>query len=104
MLCDNIGEVIDKGVGHFCWDEGKDGKLMLILATPVNHRLSGFELAILYMERIKGNWAKPGDIVGWDGNKEFPTLSPSIKVGGWYGFLVKGKLSDKAPENFIPYK
>ncbi len=37
----------------------------------------------------------------WNGNKEFPTLSPSILVHenpgwskGWHGFLTDGKLID----------
>lgn len=30
---------------------------------------------------------------GWDGNKEKPTLTPSIHdVGYWHGFLTAGKL------------
>ena len=53
---------------------------------------------LLYMSREPNNWARPGAVLGFDGNLDEPTLSPSIGLrdgaGGWqfHGFLEKGVL------------
>ena len=58
----------------------------------------GIELIEVYPSHAPNNWAQPGDINGWDGNVDSPTLRPSIFVGGesanpgWHGFFKSGKL------------
>lgn len=54
----------------------------------------------LYVLHAENNWAEPGNVPGWDGDLENPTLEPSIVVPGdgggperWHGFIVRGKLS-----------
>ena len=51
----------------------------------------------LYMNREPNNWSAPGNVSGWDGNLDEPTLNPSIGVWNndetayvWHGFLRKG--------------
>ena len=54
---------------------------------------------LLYMRREPGNWSAPGDVLGWDGDLDQPTLHPSMLVqsesgGGWHGYLRAGVLVD----------
>ena len=46
---------------------------------------------------LKGHPYTDGDTWEWDGNRDQPTLTPSIdasKYGGWHGYLTAGKLVD----------
>ena len=57
----------------------------------------GAELLCVYPSHAPNNWAQPGNVNGWDGDEETPTLHPSILIKskdrlGWHGYLEKGKL------------
>lgn len=54
---------------------------------------------LLYTHRQPNNWSAPGDVNGWDGDLDHPTLSPSIGILNddgssftFHGFLEKGVL------------
>lgn len=102
MLRRDLSDLEENGtVGDWC-----------IFDTPIGPHM--FLLFPIREEDAKlGDWwpfsksAKQGDIVSlplcqgtkdpnrwlWDGNKEAPTLSPSINViGRWHGFLRAGKI------------
>ena len=43
--------------------------------------------------RAQPDWAHMQGHWGWDGNREMPTITPSINViGRWHGWLRQGKL------------
>ena len=53
------------------------------------------EHIMLYMMRQPDNWSAPGEVSGWDGDLERPTLHPSISVPGeWHGYLRDGEMED----------
>ena len=60
------------------------------------------EHLMVYTSHAQNNWAAPGEVMGWDGNLDAPTFSPSIGVlhgdgsSGyqWHGFLEGGTLRD----------
>ncbi|MCY3933467.1 MAG: hypothetical protein OXH70_17295 [Acidobacteria bacterium] len=95
--------------GDWFWSsENRDGKVhrtIWILVPAVGNPATGkpladrgLELAIVFPIHGPNNWAEPGDINGWDGNEEAPTLEPSIWVRGetdnpgWHGFFRHGRL------------
>ena len=90
------------GLGDWCFVENK-GQTVMFLRHPISD-----EEWSKWHDFPKGDAPElnRGDIVslpvsagkltpvwGWDGNREAPTLSPSINViGRWHGFLRAGKL------------
>ena len=107
---DLYDEVFDKGtLGDWWWCnveiDGVSHEALHILVPSVGGRIGqgplqkrGIELIEVYPMHAKNNWANPGPINGWDGNRDAPTLSPSIFVGGgsespgWHGFFEGGEL------------
>ena len=93
-------------VGDFAWGrEGSRDTLHLIVPDEVGDGLLG-DADILHLypgAHAESNWARSGPVNGWDGNREFPTLKPSIQArgirpgekdpsDGWHGFFVRGRL------------
>ena len=82
-----------------CWRWGTDkaGRTVIFVRTPAK------EVMRLYVKHAPKNWAEPGDVVGWDGCIDHPTLSPSIKsdVTGFHGYLRGGKLYDAAEKEIV---
>ena len=88
--------------------EGHPLSLWLNTPHPVDKgHPYGFETILIYpmhqgkSEKYpKGNWARPGDQNGWDGNLQRPTFNPSIDCsshgngGGWHGYIVRGRICD----------
>lgn len=79
---DGIGENIDDGI--------KDEYIVLKWGDKEN------DVAVLKIQGESTKWIPTWQ---WDGNKESPTLSPSIRVMGshgapdlWHGYLRNGKL------------
>ena len=52
------------------------------------------EHLMVYTSHAQNNWARAsGEVMGWDGDTEYPTLSPSLEIPGqWHGFLEGGIL------------
>lgn len=91
-------------IGDWWWtcDPNVNHAIVLRVCVPFPGGQRPFEICWLYMARRKNNWARPGFEVGWDGNRESPTLSPSITVGDWHGWFVDGELSQSSPQGFEP--
>ena len=109
MLRETLDDLYENGkVGDWCFVECKNDNgpfLMLYLRYPVKE-----EDAILDAWWPYSRAKEQGDVVScplsggahpvwqWDGNREAPTLSPSILVYNgdhserWHGFLRNGKL------------
>lgn len=92
--------------GDWCWSDlvvdGEPHRCLLIV-VPSNRGQGalgrrGLELINIFPSHAEGNWAQPGNINGWDGNVEAPTLEPSIHVRGkkdnpgWHGYFRRGRL------------
>ena len=95
MFTDIDKEFWAYGIGAMCWKE-LDGLRALYIILP------GWEdeerpdtcPSALFVNHAPNNWAKPGEIEGWDGNIEKPTFTPSIHIpGGWHGYLTEGELT-----------
>lgn len=106
---DLYDDVFDNGqLGDWWWcsveinDDSHDALHILVpsLRGEGQGRLQerGIELIEVYPMHAENNWAQPGPTNGWDGNRDAPTLSPSIFVGGgtekpgWHGFFEGGQL------------
>lgn len=91
MLYPEIGEefwgAAVRGEGPLCWAE--PGKA-LYFAAPGDRALSR-----LFMQHAEGNWAEEGPVLGFNGDLERPSLSPSIHAGDWHGYIVRGELADE---------
>ena len=79
------------GPGAMAWTTHPDRALWFLapgVACP---------LLILPMHAA-GNWTKPGDVPGWDGNIPATTFHPSIHFrgsadeGAWHGYIIRGQL------------
>lgn len=86
------------GVGAMAWqryDRGRpsEGERLVVV---VPHSTRGTEWLIIYPWHAPNNWAKPGTVCGWDGNRESPTFNPSIDCGSssWHGYIVEGRVCD----------
>ena len=70
------------GVGAMAWETYNEGKPdegeRLIVIVP--HAKRGTEWIQVYPMHAPNNWAQPGEVNGWDGNREAPTFSPSLLV------------------------
>lgn len=85
-------------LGDWCFFEGSDGATYIAFRYPhadAKHFLPE------YLESYRGELGHVPITTGekqarywlWDGNREAPTLSPSIDiVGEWHGFIRNGKL------------
>ena len=69
-------------VGDYRWSSTDGhGTLLLLVPDLLNEgQAPGVEILLIYPSHAENNWASPGPINGWDGNIEYPTLSPSILV------------------------
>ena len=84
------------GPGAMMWSEDKEGRRQLwFLAPPDPGSSQRFATARIYTNSNGKDWCVPGDVNGWDGNEERPTLHPSIWLHdrrGWHGFVREGNL------------
>lgn len=90
--------------GTFIWTDIADVRAML-LQVPDPFSGKGKSHIRLYMHHAPDNWAEPGNVCGWDGDEDYPTLNPSVhaKQGNytvWHGFIVKGEISGKRDEEW----
>ena len=102
FVADWYDELFLHGVpGDWLWHEISDVECIFLLVPDIigssRGTLHGVDLLVLYPRHTSGNWAKPGDVDGWDGDRESPTLSPSILhqvngVNGWHGYFRGGKI------------
>jgi hypothetical protein len=75
-------------VGEFMFDMN-DTVLWLNVPHPENR------MGLVRLPIVKGPSTDSPMAWGWDGNKEAPTLTPSISVADtWHGYLRAGKLVD----------
>jgi hypothetical protein len=103
MLRKDLDDLDENGqVGDWCFVEGTD-RQYLFLRYPINddewakwygfsrEEAPEFNRGDIVSLPISGDNTKP--VWQWDGNREAPTLSPSINViGRWHGWLQAGKL------------
>lgn len=95
------------GIGAMAWETYNEGnpdqgeRLIVIVPGPPGKPFNGAEHIQIYPMHAPNNWAQPGDINGWDGNREAPTFSPSIDCtnGGkrpecWHGYIRAGRVCD----------
>jgi len=90
---DAFAEIAEGKIGGFFFSRTTDGDReyeSLVVVMP-DHGPTGAELASLPL--------KPGEpregraCWEWDGNREAPTLSPSVhRPGTWHGFIRAGRL------------
>ena len=80
-FCEEIDEVRAKA-GAFEFYRDKDGDPAgMIYCCPCGCGATG---ALAFRPRPSPSW-------GWNGNREKPTLSPSVHhVGHWHGYLTDG--------------
>lgn len=96
------------GIGAMAWETYNEGKPdegeRLIVIVP--HATRGTEWIQVYPMHEPDNWAQPGPVNGWDGNREAPTFDPSIDCscrgkhpGGWHGYIIAGRVcgTNKVP-------
>ena len=92
MLRNDVDDLFENGeVGDWCFANG-DTVLWLVVPDPKNLVSPGKNHVHLHVTPSEKTpcWE-------FDGNKEAPTLSPSIRVGSrdderWHGYLRGGKL------------
>lgn len=106
MLRKDFHDLQDNGViGDWCFMADKQGQedayICFIHPSTKNRmypRLEGADLAII---PIKPEFWRNGNgpVWTWDGNREVPTISPSVRVLGgdgqpdeWHGWLTAGKI------------
>lgn len=80
--CDDIDDVrAQPGAFEFYVDGAEDNVAGMIYACPCGCGATG---ALAFRPRPSPSWE-------WDGNREAPTLSPSVHhVGHWHGWLRNG--------------
>jgi hypothetical protein len=85
-------------LGDFCFFDGSDGVTYIAFRYPHQDSKS---YPPEYMETYRGEISHVPVTTGekqekywlWDGNREAPTISPSINiVGQWHGFIRNGYL------------
>ena len=80
------------GVGAMFWSEHDGHRVLWLLAPETDGRYSPARIFVMHEAK---NWAKPGNVSGWDGNLERPTFKPSIWLHdkkGWHGYIRNGDL------------
>ena len=86
------------GLGAFLWTDtivNGQSTPSLLIKVPNEPGSDVLEVIRIFPRRSESNWAASGQILGWDGNVEFPTLYGSLwhrKPEGWHGFLENGEL------------
>lgn len=84
LLVEDIDAVLraQPGAFEFYVDHGRDGDVAgMIYCCPCGCGVTG---ALAFRPRPSPSWE-------WDGNREAPTLSPSVHhVGHWHGWLRNG--------------
>ena len=70
----------------------EDGKLYRVLWVRLP---SDKSMSRLFMMHAENNWAKSGTRNGWNGDRERPTLKPSIRADSWHGFIIHGEFAEK---------
>ena len=91
------------GIGAMCFinvvRDGHEPHERLAVLVPCKNENRGFQHITLCLSRSKKNWAEPGPINAWDGNRKAPTLSGSIQKDGWHGYVKNGELVTIKPKN-----
>lgn len=86
-----IDEWEDCQIGDYWWFIDKDGDrrhLVTVLLDPNN----GPELLMWEVEK-GSKIPESSKVWGWDGNKEKPTLQPSLNwINYWHGYMTDGRL------------
>lgn len=92
-----------EGAGAMCWLFDEGGRYLYIL-VPSKRFPRGFDTVRAYCNHAPNNWNAPGDVPGWDGNEEAPSLHPSIDCGQgeFHGFVKRGRLTQDA-KGLKPY-
>ena len=71
------------------WRDGPslDAPILLVVVPPG-------ETLRLHTRREAKNWAVPGSVCAWDGDRRRPTLKGSIvaPAHGWHGYVAAGEL------------
>lgn len=79
-------------VGEFAWSE-ENGTRYIMLALPRPKPQAPDDYIMNYLPVINGANPPGGKCWGWDGNKDTPTLTPSIHcIGHWHGWVRNGML------------
>ena len=88
------------GIGAMSWSKEDEHDVLFVLLPTEKEHLP-FEPLRVYMNHAEDNWAKPGDVPGWNGDREKPTLKPSIQIPqkGWHGYITHGELTKKSCKN-----
>lgn len=86
----------DYGVGAFFWEDHDNGLSTMTLIVPDERDPEGITVAGAVVVQ-KGKTAPEGHqgaIWDWNGDRDAPTLSPSLLVhpGGWHGYVRAGEL------------
>lgn len=84
-LVDSLGDI--SNLGDFAWG-GEPGKETIFIAIPDKTRRGWCTTVwtINHRNRLDAQWS-------WNGNKEKPTLAPSLHcVGMWHGWVRNGML------------
>ena len=96
ILRKNLADLEDNGkVGDWSFLENKDELHMFLRYPRVEQEIYGDEARgeIVHLPIKLGESVATPVFWGWDGNKESPTISPSINViGQWHGWFRNGKL------------
>ena len=92
MIVANWKEFMRHGIGAMLWSrDAETGLRTLLVRVPDGQ--GGASNIRIFPQRTPKDWAKAGEIMGWDGNVDEPTLRPSVDVpGAWHGFIVRGAL------------
>lgn len=91
-LDDDHGEMAGLGEHYFCGEnvEGEPNWLVFGCRNPAGNKTGLCQVALRPQKNSVGaSWA-------WDGNREAPTITPSInceKVCGWHGWLRAGRFT-----------
>ena len=87
-LCATLEDLYDNGeLGDWAFPAGDDSHIFIRLPRPGTDRgeVSAIPLSDTPLPDVD-DWQ-------WDGNREAPTLTPSINwVGVWHGYMRSGKL------------
>lgn len=86
---DNCDHDLLSQIGDFAWSVGDAAVEGLLINAP---RIDGTSRGVVYIPVQLGP-NSPGKHWGWDGNRDRPTLTPSIHwLGHWHGYLTSGQL------------
>jgi Family of unknown function (DUF6527) len=81
---ESVGDIA--AVGDFAWIKDDQKRRSLVVALPLGKSWSVCSWTIDHRNHCNAQWS-------WDGNKDEPTLKPSLHwVGAWHGWVRKGML------------